>query len=177
MAINLGMGAPSINLQVRQQRPLAVSVGSGPAITLQFASSQGPGGPPGVGSAQIVTSLVNGEAFTIQAGMPVRISGGGDFRLALGSGHATQAHGVALEQIASGAAGQIIVIGQVQRDDWTPVVGTTSLVCPAYYYLSTEVAGALTEICPSASGLISQRLGFALDPQTLAVLLGSAYGL
>ena len=115
-------------------------------------------------SLAIRTAKTNGEAFTIRAGQPVRISGS-TVLLAQADAEGHQAHGIMLADTATGASGYVCLGGIVSAADWTtPTGGSATLTAGADYWTSQGAAGVLTDIGPDGpNGTVCQFLGVAIS--------------
>lgn len=58
--------------------------------------------------------------------------------------------------------------GTLELNDWTAIVGTTTLAANASYYLSTT-PGQLTTTIPQGAGRLVQAIGKAVTPTTLDI--------
>ena len=90
--------------------------------------------------------------------------------LAIATGVATQAVGLATADVAVGFSTLYQVQGLFNLADWSNVTGSTSLLPLATYYLDTT-SGMLTTSAPVVPGQIVQIIGVAVDPQTLELKL------
>lgn len=103
----------------------------------------------------------------VAIGQPVYIKSTGHLDLASAS-VAPQVAGVAISDTAATIAAHYITEGKVIRTDWTPIVGTVSLLAGVTYFLDTA-AGRLTAAAPAAAGQYVVRVGRAVSTTTLDV--------
>lgn len=113
---------------------------------------------------KIKVRAVNGEAFSIKKGQPVRLSAGGAFPtavLAQGNSANNSAFGIAETLVAAGDPFDVIRIGPVSSSDWTDVIGSTNLTFGEEYFLGQGSAGVMDISPPTGAGDIVQLLGRA----------------
>lgn len=100
---------------------------------------------------------------TTQSGMAIYVSSNGHVDLAQADDVITSvAVGLAKEVVLAAETGNYLTEGQIERDDWTNVVGTEFLTPGAVYYLSTDDPGQLTIIAPIIIGQFVVVMGKAL---------------
>jgi hypothetical protein len=121
----------------------------------------------GGGSAETITAIF---ASITSKGAPLYVDGTA-VELAQANG-VVNVVGVAAEDVANGAEGRYQTEGQVERDDWTPVAGTSLLSPGAVYYLSPDTAGRITVTAPTAGGHVVLTIGRALSATVLDVEIG-----
>ena len=128
-------------------------------------SSTGGGGSSE--AATVVETHVNRDTVPLAAGMLVALhpSGTGVWRASASLRRA--AHGVALSAIGVGAAGSVLLLGELILSDWTALTGTVSLSALGLYYLAE--AGQLTAVPSEAPGSLTQLCGAAVGPQVMSV--------
>jgi len=124
-----------------------------------------------------VISKINAEAFTIQAGQPVTLSGTTDCVLALADAYATCAVGLARVIAGAGTAVEIVLSGTYELVDWTLVINSVSLTPGNEYFTSHATPGSLTDISPDTDGLFSQYVGKALSPTVMDIRVERPYEL
>jgi len=120
---------------------------------------------------------INAEAFSVQAGQPVKLSGATDCALAQADDYTNRAVGLAKVTTASGSTVTVLTVGVVELSDWTNVIGSTSLTTGDEYFLNPGAAGAITNIPPDTVGLVLQYLGRAVTAQKLLIELERPYQL
>lgn len=111
----------------------------------------------------------NSEAFTIQAGQPVCITGDGTIGLARANNVATLGFAFMAEQTGSGQSGRIVTNGFLEVADWTPTTGSATLVPGTEYFLSPSVPGVILDAAPGGAGTIVQIVGRAFSQTVMAV--------
>jgi hypothetical protein len=100
---------------------------------------------------------------TTQTGMSVYVSSSGHVDLAQADDAvAAIAVGLAVNNVIVGQTGEYLTEGQIERSDWTNVVGTEFLTPGAVYYLSTSDPGQLTITAPTTIGQFVVIIGKAL---------------
>jgi len=143
-----------------------VNGGPGPAGTAGPQGPQGPQGPAGSGTS-VNADVENDNAGSIVIGQVVYISGAASVDLAQANAIGT-AQAFALVQdtsISSGVSGFVQLEGilEATTGEWDAVTGQVGgLTIGSTYYLSTTVAGGLTTVAPTSSGLVVQ-VGKALS--------------
>jgi len=127
-----------------------------------FAGTAG-GGEGGTGPTPISAIFDS----TTDEGMVLYVPSNGHVDLAKADIVATSgAVGLAEENVVATGTGTYITEGQVEKTDWTSVVGTTLLTPGAVYFLSIDDEGEMTTIAPDDSpGESSVRIGTALTTQ------------
>lgn len=109
------------------------------------------------------------DSDTLQ-GMVIYVPSDGHADLAQADAVSTSgAVGLAQTDVAATSSGNYLTEGQVERTDWTSIVGTTELVPGAVYFLSTSITGGMSTIAPLVTGESIVRIGRALSVTVLDV--------
>jgi len=99
-------------------------------------------------------------------GMIIYISGDGNVDLARADVISTsRAVGFATEDVLATVTGTYITEGQIEKTDWTSVIGTTLLTPGAVYFLDETTEGTMSTTAPEVTGESSVRLGRALTTE------------
>lgn len=133
------------------------------------------------GSSSPSVSLTNSGVATILAGSPVYSSGAGTCDRAIGDSAAhSRVIGLAMADIAPGAAGLIQVSGVVELTaaQWDAVAGTGGgLAANTDYFLSASVTpGHLTATATNTAGKYVALIGSGLSPTQMKLGIQPALG-
>jgi hypothetical protein len=122
-------------------------------------------GPPGT---SVEYSKTNAEAFTIQKGQPVRLSG--DSSVVLADASSIGNFGVGVANVAAGTGTSVTVRSEViiELADWNYVTGTTLLTVNEEYYLG-QVPGSLTISPADITGAVLQYYGRAITNRRMHI--------
>lgn len=103
-------------------------------------------------------------------GMAVYVAGPNSVGLAQANDPSTaKVIGLASVDVSAGSAGTLTTEGQIERDNWAVVAGTSLLTPGATYYLSPTVAGGLTISAPGSDGLFVVAVGRAISQTILDI--------
>jgi len=71
----------------------------------------------------------------------------------------------------AGQKGLVLTDGSIEREDWTPIIGTTNLVPGDRYFLDSNmpIGGKLTRTPPSTSSFYVVRVGRAFTNKRLDI--------
>lgn len=151
---------------------IRVTVPANPAtIVVQIPGLQGPPGPAGSGGGGSSSTFetINKVGLTLVDGQAVAThSTGAGVVLANSSNASLVCIGLVETGGANLASCTIQTEGPFELADWTPIIGSTSLAAKTVYYLDVT-SGKLTATAPSTVGQIVQRIGVAIDAQTLNI--------
>lgn len=107
---------------------------------------------------------------SVQIGQPLYLKGNGHADLAQANAIATsRICGLAVAAASAATAVSYSPDRTVERDDWTPITDTATLLPGATYYLSPDTAGKLTTVAPQALGQLVAIAGTALSATKLAI--------
>ncbi len=128
--------------------------------------TSGTQGPPG--TAGVTYTKTNAEAFTIQKGQPVRLSGNDSVVLA--DGTSINNFGVGIAFLAAGTGTGVMVRSEIllELSDWNYVTGTTLLTVNEEYYLG-QVPGSLTITPADITGSVLQYYGKAITDRKMHI--------
>jgi hypothetical protein len=79
--------------------------------------------------------------------------------------------GIALASVSAGFSVSYTAAGAITLPDWTAIVGSSTLLPGATYYLSPGSAGCLTTTAPTESGQCVVSVGDAMSSDTLSLLI------
>lgn len=106
-------------------------------------------------------------------GMVVYVTSEGHAELAIANSDVPSgAVGLANIDASSGGSGQYVTEGQIQRDNWTTIVGSALLSPGADYFLSPVAAGSLSTVAPTEAGEYVVRVGRALSTTVMDIEIG-----
>lgn len=109
---------------------------------------------------------INGEAFTIKKGQPVKLFSTGNpptVKLARADSGTNCACGLASADAATTATFSVVKLGLITQADWTDVIGSTNLTFNQEYWLGQGAAGVLDSSPPTGAGDIIHSLGKAFS--------------
>lgn len=113
---------------------------------------------------------INGEAFTIKAGQPVRLSGSTNCVLSIADSLSHATCGLAYADAATGTSVRIIMLGVLKVADWTtPSGGSATLTVGSEYFLSQGASGVITTVPPDSTSQICQYVGLATSTTELFI--------
>lgn len=95
------------------------------------------------------------------------VSVNGSSQTILASASGALAFGLLVADVASGALSEFLIQGIARHDGWSWTPGGA-------IWLSTT-SGALTQVEPTASGNVSQNIGFAISPSLILVNIGQSF--
>lgn len=105
---------------------------------------------------------------TIQIGQPLYITGGSLVEPAqANAAGTTQVAGVSIDAVAAGVSCRYISEGQIEKTDWSTIIGSVNLATGATYFLDPSTAGRLTTTAPSTAGQYVVRVGRAISTTIL----------
>jgi hypothetical protein len=120
-------------------------------------------------SSQVIT-LTNTESFTIKAGQPVKLVGGGGCALAQANNVSNIAIGLATVDSPTSTLCHVALIGTLSLVNWTDATGGSSTLTDASpYFLSQGAAGVITTVPPDSTGQICQYIGTSLSTGEIAI--------
>jgi hypothetical protein len=145
-------------------RVLSLSQDVGLTQLVVFAGNLVPGGGGGTDPIDAIF-----DSNTLQ-GMVVYVPSDAHADLAQADAEPTSgAVGLAENDVTSGETGTYLTEGQVERTDWTSIVGTTLLTPGAVYFLSKDTAGGMSTTAPIVVGESIVRIGRALSVTVLDI--------
>jgi len=113
-------------------------------------------------SAEVDASVVVGNPVYLKSNTHVDLA-------RANSASTTELAGLATTSAASGHAAFYNSDGFVSKEDWTAITGTALLTPGADYYLSTDTAGMLTAVAPTAVGFCVVHVGRAATTKILDI--------
>jgi len=117
-------------------------------------------------------AIFNSDAII---GQPVYVAGSGYVDLARNDDIVTsEVIGLAYSNTLAGQKGLVLTDGSIEREDWTPITGTTNLVPGDRYFLDSNmpIGGKLTRNPPSVSSFYVVRVGRAFTNKRLDIEIG-----
>ncbi|MBW4422274.1 MAG: hypothetical protein KME13_24175 [Myxacorys californica WJT36-NPBG1] len=106
----------------------------------------------------------------ILIGQPLYLKLNGHLALAQANSQATsRLCGLAIADAGATFSTRYVSSDVVERADWTPITGAPSLSVGSFYYLSPDIAGHLTTIAPTETGLLVVPVGMAISAQKLSI--------
>lgn len=85
------------------------------------------------------------------------------------SSSTVQVAGISISDVSAGFTCNYVTEGQVERADWTAIVGAVSLTPGATYFLSASTVGRITTTAPTTVGQYVVRVGRAISTTKLDV--------
>lgn len=120
---------------------------------------------PGTGGSGPTPISAIFDSTTVE-GMVLYVPSNGHVDLARADVVSTsRAVGLADGDVSATGTGTYITEGQIEKTDWTSVIGTTLLTPGAVYFLSIDSDGEMTTTAPEVIGQTVLRLGRALTTQ------------